>query len=150
MLVCGKRASLAQGVLANMRAACLAQWPCMCMCCCCVDVCVLMCFAYLSYTRAATNALAQALMKDAARCDMHGDLQNSVNQLVSECSHCFQIFWQASRKHCLLMCISRCCEASMLDGTDAMIVRTIMQVLLLVLHCTLGSQMIVLPCFSHT
>ena len=38
----------------------------------------------------------------------------------------------------------------MLDGVDAMIVRTIMQVLLLALHCTLGSQMIVLPCSSHT
>ena len=103
-------ASLAQGLLANIRAACFAHWRCVCMCCCCVGLWVLMPSAYLLQTCAATNALAQKMMKDAVRCDMHGDLQNSVKQLVSECAHCFQTLLQASPYHCLLVCISRCCK----------------------------------------
>ena len=102
-------AFLAQGVLADIWAACLAHWMCICACCCCVAVWVLMPFAYFYQTRAATNALVQTLMKDAVRCDMRGDLQNSVKQLVTERAYCFQIFLQASPYHCLLLCIARCC-----------------------------------------
>ena len=68
---------------------------------CCCALHQIAAFVNLQQTCAATNALAQTLMKDAVKCDMHGDLQNSVNQLVSECSHCFQVLLQASPHHCL-------------------------------------------------
>ena len=45
--------------------------------------------SYYIQTCLAMDALAQSLMKGAANCNMHSDLQNSVKHLEIECGMCF-------------------------------------------------------------